>query len=63
MLLEGDLNVIKGLLHYLNQNVNPTSTPASPLAAEDFWLVDCNGERLGRITYENNRYGLDVGGR
>lgn len=50
MITENELNVIKGLMHYLNANVLP---PASVLDAE-ISLSDSNGEPLGRLAFDTS---------
>lgn len=45
---EQELNSIKGLLHYLNENM-----PPSEGLGVDANVHDANGESLGLITYNN----------
>jgi hypothetical protein len=45
---ENELDVVKGLLHYLNQNVDPPTTGV----AFEGRIIDSNGESLGDINYE-----------
>lgn len=47
---EGELNSIKGLLHYLNDNLQP---PGSSVAA-DVKLIDGNGDTLGVLEYSSD---------
>lgn len=44
---ETELNSVKGLLHYLNENLRPTE--GMDVEAK---LTDSNGESLGTIAYE-----------
>ena len=44
---EQDLNQIKGLLHYLNQNLQPIDGLGA-----DVTLIDANGEPAAIITWE-----------
>jgi hypothetical protein len=46
-LSEGELNAIKGLMHYLNTNMTPTDT-----VGVDVQFTDSNGESLGMVTWE-----------
>jgi hypothetical protein len=45
---EAELNVIQGLLHYLNQNMIPNEVEVGA----DITLTDPNGDSLGTIAYE-----------
>ena len=47
---ENELNTIKGLLHYLNENMQPTQCKVGV----DIALTDSNGENLGKIEFNAN---------
>jgi hypothetical protein len=57
---EDDLNAVKGLIHYLSQNIHPTNNDLSV----EVVIVDSNGEQLGRVEYnaDVSRYVFMVGG-
>lgn len=44
---EAELNVVKGLLHYLNENVAPIEG-----VAFEGRLIDTNGESLGEVHWK-----------
>lgn len=48
-LSEGDLNAVKGLMHYLNTNMMPAVA-----VGIDVTMTDSNGESLGTIAWDSD---------
>lgn len=53
-LTEAELNRIKGLVHYLNENLMDATGTDAGSAAADVALTDTNGEHLGDIKYNRD---------
>lgn len=51
MVTERELNAIKGLLHYLNENVAP---PTEAGLSVEVKLIDSNGDSLGVIDWSSS---------
>lgn len=51
-LTEQDLNAVKGLLHYLNDQM-----ASDPSLVPDITLIDSNGEKAGSITFNADEDG------